>query len=415
MINRILDVEQKTDKKHREEEVAGYLYHEQELDDMPRPKRSYASPKKPRKGEGNRMGNRYFLANVRTLLLVLVGMGLLLGIAWIVSGQPFNYKIAKARKAIRKQVITSNTKIDPDLADLERMLTGDMLPDPIKEEEGQNIVNTDAIRKALWHARLAREALQEGRSTVFENDAQIIKDSKRAVQKRKYEQAVVHYKDALNLAPYLFKVWAELGSVYLDMKDYRRAQIALERAVQGDPSQPSVLSKLGLTYLYLDYVPKALELFETAQEIDPTYAKTRYYSALCYIRMKDHAQARTSLEDYLKLEPDDPQALKEWAYLLAREGNLAAALDSIKKALSEAPDSGDLYFEASALSALLGRVDDAIRYLEKGEAFTNPARSFKVYQQPAFNKIRSSELGKIYEKELVDRTRRILRERQETN
>jgi hypothetical protein len=60
-------------------------------------------------------------------------------------------------------------------------------------------------------------------------------------------------------------------------------------------------------------------------------------------------------------------------------------------------------------------VDDAIRYLEKGEAFTNPARAYKVYQQPAFNKIRSSELGKIYEKELVDRTRRILRERQETN
>jgi tetratricopeptide (TPR) repeat protein len=415
MVNRILDVEQEPTRKPREDEAAGYLYHEQELSDLPRAKRNYASPKKPRRDSNNNMGKRYFLANMRTLALVLIGMGILLGIAWIVSGQPFNYKIAKARKQVRKQVTAIDTTMDPDILALEQALTGGGLPEPKKAETSIDIVNTDAIRKALWHARLAREALQEGKSTIFENDSQIIKDSKRAVQKKKYDQAVTHYKDALNLAPYLFKVWAELGSVYLDMEDYRRAQIALERAVQGDPSQPAVLSKLGLTYLYLDYVPKALEFFETAQEIDPTYAKTRYYSALCYIRLKDHAQARTALEDYLKLESNDPQALKEWAYLLAREGNLTGALDSIKKALSESPDSGDLYFEAAALSALLGRVDDAIRYLEKGEAFTNPARAYKVYQQPAFNKIRSSELGKIYEKELVDRTRRILRERQETN
>jgi len=392
-----------------EAEAESYLYRKPEAEELPSAKRTFATPKKPKANKQSNMGHKYFMANLRTLFLVVLGMGIMLGIAWVVSEQPWKWKVNQQRKLVEKAPLLEN----PLDADIERLNGSGEAGVPTLDEEDVNkrIVNTDAIRKALFISRQAQEKLQQGNSRVLESDTQNIKDAKRQVRESNYQEAIGLYKDALKLAPYLFKVWAELGTVYLDIKDYPRAQISLERAVEGDPTQPSVLSKLGLAHLYQNNTEKALDLFETAQEIDPTYAKTLYYISLCHIQNADLGKARSALGEYLKFAPDDAKALKEWAYLQAQDKNFAGALDSIKKALSDAPDDGSLYFEAAALSALLGRVDDSLRYLERGEAFTDPSRAFRVYAQPAFNKIRGSELGRIFEKDLVDRTRRLLKEK----
>ena len=396
-----------------ESDASSYLYRKPEQEELPSPKRTFATPKKPKQANQNSMGRKYFMANLRTLVLVVLGMGIMLGIAWIASQQPWNWKIERQKRLVQKIPTGEHVLQNPRPRGVTILGEGAGLPDI---DDGQNrkvVVNTDAIRKALFLARQAQEKLQQGNSKVLESDSQNIKDAKRQVKETNYQEAISLYKDALRLAPYLFKVWAEIGTVYLDIKDYPRAQLSLERAVEGDPTQPSVLSKLGLTHLYQNNTAKALEIFETAREIDATYSKTVYYIALCHIQRNDLPKAREALTEYLKFAPNDAQALKEWAYLQAQERNYAGALESIKKALSDAPDDGSLYFEAAALSALLGRVDDALRYLERGEAFTDPSRAYKVYAQNAFNKIRGSELGRIYEKDLVDRTRRLLKEKSE--
>jgi Flp pilus assembly protein TadD len=227
-------------------------------------------------------------------------------------------------------------------------------------------------------------------------------------QSSQYEEAIARYKEALDLWPYLNQVWGQLGRLYLQIKDYDRAEIALSKAVENNPGSAEPLNDLGVTYLYQGKVDKAIKLFETATEIDVNYPPGFFNVALCHLAKKDRNGARTALERYLKLKPSDARALREMAFLDASGGNYPVAMKTLEKALSEAPDWPLLYFDAAATSALLGRADGAIKYLEKVEPLTSPAAVYRIYQEPAFREVRLTEIGKLFEKELAERARDLL-------
>ena len=66
------------------------------------------------------------------------------------------------------------------------------------------------------------------------------------MQEKNYKVAIERYTEALALAPYLHKIWAQLGAAYLENKEPARARIALERAVQGDATNLKVTYPLDL-------------------------------------------------------------------------------------------------------------------------------------------------------------------------
>lgn len=244
-------------------------------------------------------------------------------------------------------------------------------------------LDTDAIRQAVFLSQRAASLASAGQ----------------------YKEAIERYRQALKIWPYLTKGWAEIGRIYLDMKDYRRAQISLERAVQNDPGAPDTLNDLGVAHLFQNNLDKALDLFQAVNEIDPSYPQSYFNIALCHLARNEQGEAIQHLRQYLRLRPDDPRALKELAYMYANDQNYRDALNSLQVALTHAPEWPPLYFDAAATSALMGRTEQALRYLDKAEILTTPAAVYQIYQQPAFKDIRLSELGKIFEKEIADRAR----------
>jgi tetratricopeptide (TPR) repeat protein len=363
-----------------------YLYHQQQPAEKPRPARKSTLPRKPKPRPESNAGHRYFMGNLRTFLYVVAGMLVICVIGWLIAQQAYQSHLRENQRRIEGEQFEAVGARDRRLSRPDPVGTtgsaGEVEPDLAARQP----IDLGDIRKALYLYDMGRARMKE----------------------QNYDAAVLRFQEALELNRFLYRAWADLGYVYLEMKDAAKAQVALEHAIEGDATNPEVLSNLGLAYLNQDQHDKARELFEQAMAVDPSYPKSHFYLAKSHIRQRDFDQAMISLERYLRMEPSDAPALRDRAFIEAQRKQYNQALDNLKRAIAERPDWADLYWDAAACCALLGRAEDSIRYLEKGEAFTNASEAYRAWQSPAFEQLRNSAPGKIYEKELADRVRRAL-------
>lgn len=348
-----------------------------------KPHRTRFAANQPDEGERwqalrHTVGHRMLVSNIRTFVISAVVMTGFLILATYVADRIWRFKEqrhvsrgeAPAPAADNRSISSRETASPPGLTPT----------NPATE------LDPEKLRKAIFLTRSA-EALEKAGDL---------------------KEAAGRYQEALKVWPYLVDAWAQLGRVYLQLQDFDNAARALERAVESDPSNPALLNDLGVAYLYRNHIPMAAEFFRAAVDISPDYAPALFNLVLCSLATEDIETAREQLEAYLRIRPDDPRALKEKAYLLAREGKYREALAILQKAIIHNPEWAPLYFDAAAAAALLGSTEDAVAYLEKAELLTTPREVYRVYLQPAFQQIRLTELGQLFEKELAERARSVL-------
>lgn len=356
-----------------------YLYHKGKIPSRPRAvaaEPAGAAPS-PRRGRGNPALD-LMLANLRRFGVVFAGMLILLVVSILVLKFLWGIRDRELRAPSRPKPAAAQTPTATGA-----VAEAGSTQDVAAARPGTARLDTELIRRAVFLAKHAQ--------TLEENGS--------------HQEAIAKYREALDVWPYLTAVWGQLGRLYLLTRDYPRAQIALEKAVESNPGSAALLNDLGVSYLHQGKVDKAANLFDAAVEVDPQYAASLFNLALCNLTRNDRAAARASLDRYLRMKPDDPRALREHAFLDAMETQYAPALASLEKALTGAPDWPLLYFDAAAVSALLGRPDQAIRYLQMAEPLTSPSSVYRLYQEPAFREIRLTELGKMFEKDLAARAR----------
>ncbi len=329
-------------------------------------------------------GVEHLLKNLRTFGIVIGGMLLLLIISILALHGVW---------AVRDRELATDPQ--PDLlgsgAATGRVETGST-PPPTQglslARQATVELDTERIRRAIFLAKHA-QALDEAGSL---------------------QEAAARYREALDVWPHLSAVWGQLGRVYLKTREFNKAQLALEKAVQGSPGTAELMNDLGAALLYQGQVDRAISLFDAAAEIDPLFPASQFNLALCHMARNDRVAARASLQQYLRLRPRDARALREQAFLDALEAQYDAAIRGLERAMLEAPDWALLYFDAAAVSALMGRLDQAITYLEKAEPLSSPRAVFQIYREPAFREIRLTELGKEFEHELASRARERMNE-----
>ncbi len=363
---------------------AGSVYHRQHPG--PKPRRSPGGVRAAT-GEGKRapsLGHAILVSNIRTFTLVALFMFALAALAVYFTSRSWQNLQERARAGTHESRPAPAPQRAPPAS------AGGVLLDAPSDAPGtphvRTELDTDAMRRAVFMQKRGEGQLAAGNLA----------------------EAIARFRDALEIWPQLTPVWAQLGRAYLETQEFSRAQIALERAVENDPGNPAILNDLGVALLYQNRIAKAIELFETVTDIDPNYASAHFNRALCFLARDEEEQAEEALDAFLRLRPHDARALKEKAYLQASRREYQEALTSLRRALSSAPDWAPLYVDLAATTALMGRVDDAIRYLDRAEGLTSPGVVYRIYQQPAFREIRLTEPGRVFELNLAERARELL-------
>ena len=363
---------------------AGSVYHRQ--NPGPKPRRSpgrVGAPTGSVKRAPN-LGHAIMISNIRTFTLVALFMFALAALAVYFTSRSWQNLQERARAGTHEPRPASAPQRPPPESP-----TGVLMDAPSDAPATPHVrteLDTDAMRRAIFMQKRGEGQLAAGNLA----------------------EAIARFRDALDIWPQLTQVWAQLGRAYLETQEFSRAQIALERAVESDPGNPAILNDLGVAMLYQNRIARAIELFETVTDIDPNYASAHFNRALCHLARDEEEQAEEALDAFLRLRPHDARALKEKAYLQASRREYQEALTSLRRALSSAPDWAPLYVDLAATTALMGRVDDAIRYLDRAEGLTSPGVVYRIYQQPAFREIRLTEPGRVFELNLAERARELL-------
>jgi len=354
-----------------------YLYHKQEM------KRQRKAPDfRPaggaRKGPARSRGTSHFWRNVRIMAAVIFFMLIFLFVAVYIAKHGGKRKGAASVKPVE----TVEKRTSPTTGEDDLVMEPEVV-DWMGGADNENPLDTSAIRKAVFLEK-------RGKNLALGGDL---------------EGAIELYREALNVWPHLTQVWADLGQAFLRQKDYARAQIALERSVEQDPSNVMVLNDLGVAYLYQGEINKAESLFLASTEINETFSDSYFNLALCHRTRKQNDEARKYFEIYLRMKPEDANTLKELAYLDAVDGKYEQSIAKLKRAILSSPEWAALFFDAAAANALLGRLEETFEYLEGALSLTSPHIVYRIYQGGAFKEMRQTEMGREFEENLADRAR----------
>lgn len=204
--------------------------------------------------------------------------------------------------------------------------------------------------------------------------------------KNQTEKAIEVYKNYLDLKPYSFTTWYNLGNAYSKDEKYADALWAYDYCTIIHEEFSSAYFNMGNIYLVLEEFHKAIECFERCIEIDGEDAMALVYIAEAYEHLEEYDLSLHYYRKSLELQPDlpdpwlgtgivldlmertqealpflkkavqlddmNPDYLHVYAAALTKNGNTVEAFTQLFKALSINPMSDDLLIDITELRAL---------------------------------------------------------------
>ncbi len=129
------------------------------------------------------------------------------------------------------------------------------------------------------------------------------------------------------------------GTVAIRAGQYDTAIEMFRKVAQVQSDQPDLFMRLAEAQKLKGDFPAALESWKKASELLPTNVTPIINRAMALDGMKRVTEARPLYDQVLRIQPDNPLALNNLAYLLAEEGNeLDAALTLAQRARQKQPN-----------------------------------------------------------------------------
>lgn len=162
-----------------------------------------------------------------------------------------------------------------------------------------------------------------------------------------------------------------LGLCYTQLGDFEKAETFFDTVIRFDIHILRVFqSSMVLSYIYsiTEKYDQAIRLI--LQVIDEGFESAQIYSTLafCCNASGNLSRALDYLEKSIELEPDNPNSLNSYGFILAEEGkSTRAALDFCLKAWEKNPEYGAYLDSVGWAYYKNGNVSDAIKFLRKAK------------------------------------------------
>jgi tetratricopeptide (TPR) repeat protein len=156
-----------------------------------------------------------------------------------------------------------------------------------------------------------------------------------------------------------------LGNSYNEVGDTKQAMLALERAVEINPSLAESRLNLGNIYLRKDRIKDAIHEYETALEIDPGNAKTYNGLGNAYTKRGRLNDAISQYTRSIELEPDFTEAYTNLANAYYEQEKFGQAATQLKKAIILEPQDPNLHGQLGDVYGRMGDYENGILQYKK--------------------------------------------------
>jgi len=175
----------------------------------------------------------------------------------------------------------------------------------------------------------------------------LFKSADRETRNGNYPKAIEHYQEIIKLSQDDTKAqhlayWG-IGEIYLNNKQYDKAELYLIRAINLKPDEPIYHYLLGCTYTYINEIDKAIFHLEKAIALDDS--QDVYWDQLGWVYgfNRDVNKGIQYLKKALKINPQNTRALRDICMLYTQIHKWHEALVCIEEALKYEPDNEELF------------------------------------------------------------------------
>jgi len=175
------------------------------------------------------------------------------------------------------------------------------------------------------------------------------------------ESALLALETAVEINPSLGESRANLGNLYLRNGQIVDAMYEYQTALQINPSDAKTHSNLGNAYSKRGWLNEAIAQYCHALKLDPNFTQAYKNLASAYCQLEMFGQAIVQLKEALILEPKDASLYSQLGDVYDQMGNYEEAIFQYRKALKIKRKLADAHYGLATCYNKLGLVEDEIR------------------------------------------------------
>jgi len=161
----------------------------------------------------------------------------------------------------------------------------------------------------------------------------------KAERQGKYQEAVEHYQKALAIAPTMYFARNNLGSIYLQSKEFAEAETEFKKVIAENPADANAYFNLANTYLLTDRLNEAANSIEEGLKRQPQSGIGEFLMGSVLVRKGNAREAEKRFRSALNNDPNLANAHLALVNLYIKESRHDEAIAELSSFLKQSPDS----------------------------------------------------------------------------
>jgi|TARA_Y100000294_G_scaffold178106_1_gene207566 Tfp pilus assembly protein PilF len=147
------------------------------------------------------------------------------------------------------------------------------------------------------------------------------------------------YEKAINIQPNYANTHYNLGLILRELGENKKAITSYQKAIEINPDHTSSYNNLGNLFKELGEYKRAINCYQKSIQIKPDYADTHYNFGLVFQAFGEFQKAVASYQKAIDINPDHTSAYNNLGIVLRELGEDQKAINSYQKALHLDPSS----------------------------------------------------------------------------
>jgi protein O-GlcNAc transferase len=253
-------------------------------------------------------------------------------------------------------------------------------------------------------------------------DDRIFRQAAQLHQAGQFEEAVAHYRKAIELNPRHAEAFGNLGIALQQLGRLEESAAAYQKAVALNPQLAGALNNLGNVLKALGRFDEAIGFYRQAIQARPDYVEALVNLGNAYEEIDAHHDAIASYRRALAIKPDFAGALNNLGNVHLIAGQCDESIAAFRRALALEPAYGDAWHNLGRALLIAGEFDECLASHDRAIACqpdVSPVHSSKLYalnfyprydpqailrEAKRFNEIHARPLGKEIQPHCNDRS-----------
>src|SRR2546426_88467 len=186
------------------------------------------------------------------------------------------------------------------------------------------------------------------------------------LQKAKYPEARIQFRNALNLDPRFVEAYYKLAQAELALHQWSGAFTALQRAVELDPGRLDARLSIGQLHISAKQYEKAEEVATAILERDPSNPGAYQLLGTAFLGRQQSEKAHAAFTKLTELMPKDPSGYVNLGLVEITLRRYSEAEQHLRRSIEVDPKALSGYSNLASLYRLQGQLDKAEQVVKQG-------------------------------------------------